>query len=82
MPQPKQAPNSEPSAMEASMKSMNTFMPIMSAAIYDKSQELINQIQRLDNNLEETTNYIRHVLAVYKAKDEMLKAIMASQNMV
>lgn len=31
MPQPKQAPNSEPSAMEASMKSMNTFMPIMSA---------------------------------------------------
>ena len=51
-------------------------------AIYDKSQELINQIQRLDNNLEETTNYIRHVLAVYKAKDEMLKAIMASQNMV
>ena len=50
--------------------------------IYDKSQELINQIQRLDNNLEETTNYIRHVLAVYKAKDEMLKAIMASQNMV
>ena len=50
-------------------------------AIYDKSQELINQIQRLDN-LEETTNYIRHVLAVYKAKDEMLKAIMASQNMV
>lgn len=29
-------------------------------AIYDKSQELINQIQRLDNNLEETTNYIRH----------------------
>ena len=50
-------------------------------AIYDKSQELINQIQRLDNNLEETTNYIRHVLAVYKAKDEMLKAIMASQNM-
>ena len=34
-----------------------------------------------DNNLEETTNYIRHVLAVYKAKDEMLKAIMASQNM-
>ena len=46
-------------------------------AIYDKSQELINQIQRLDNNLEETTNYIRHVLAVYKAKDEMLKAIMA-----
>lgn len=51
-------------------------------AIYDKSQELINQIQRLDNNLEETTNYIRHVLAVYKAKDEMLKAIMASQNMI
>ena len=51
-------------------------------AIYDKSQELINQIQRLDNNLEETTNYIRHMLAVYKAKDEMLKAIMASQNMV
>ena len=51
-------------------------------AIYDKSQELINQIQRLDSNLEETTNYIRHVLAVYKAKDEMLKAIMASQNMV
>lgn len=51
-------------------------------AIYDKSQELINQIQRLDNNLEETTNYICHVLAVYKAKDEMLKAIMASQNMV
>ena len=50
-------------------------------AIYDKSQELINQIQRLDNNLEETTNYIRHVLAVYKAKDEMLKAIIASQNM-
>ena len=50
-------------------------------AIYDKSQELINQIQRLDN-LEETTNYIRHVLAVYKAKDAMLKAIMASQNMV
>ena len=47
-----------------------------------KGQELINQIQRLDNNLEETTNYIRHVLAVYKAKDEMLKAIMASQNMV
>ena len=42
-------------------------------AIYDKSQELINQIQRLDSNLEETTNYIRHVLAVYKAKDEMLK---------
>ena len=39
-------------------------------AIYDKSQELINQIQRLDSNLEETTNYIRHVLAVYKAKDE------------
>ena len=38
-------------------------------AIYDKSQELINQIQRLDNNLEETTNYIRHVLAVYKAKE-------------
>lgn len=31
MSQPKQAPNSEPSAMEASMKSMNTFMPIMSA---------------------------------------------------
>lgn len=31
MPQPKQAPSSEPSAMEASMKSMNTFMPIMSA---------------------------------------------------
>ena len=31
MPQPQQAPNSEPSAMEASMKSMNTFMPIMSA---------------------------------------------------
>lgn len=31
MTQPKQAPNSEPSAMEASMKSMNTFMPIMSA---------------------------------------------------
>ena len=31
-------------------------------AIYDKSQELISQIQRLDNNLEETTNYIRHVL--------------------
>lgn len=31
MPQSKQAPNSEPSAMEASMKSMNTFMPIMSA---------------------------------------------------
>ena len=28
-------------------------------AIYDKSQELINQIQRLDSNLEETTNYIR-----------------------
>ena len=52
------------------------------AAGEDKSQELINQIQRLDNNLEETTNYIRHVLAVYKAKDEMLKAIMASQNMV
>lgn len=51
-------------------------------AIYDKSQELINQIQRLDNNLEETTNYIRHVLAVYKVKDEMLKAIMAAQNTV
>ena len=51
-------------------------------AIYDKSQELINQIQRLDSNLEETTNYIRHVLAVYKAKDEMLKEIMAAaQNM-
>lgn len=50
--------------------------------IASASQELINQIQRLDNNLEETTNYIRHVLAVYKAKDEMLKAIMASQNMV
>ena len=50
-------------------------------AIYDKSQELINQIQRLDSNLE-TTNYIRHVLAVYKAKDEMLKEIMAAaQNM-
>ena len=31
MPQPQQAANSEPSAMEASMKSMNTFMPIMSA---------------------------------------------------
>lgn len=31
MPQPTQASNSEPSAMEASMKSMNTFMPIMSA---------------------------------------------------
>ena len=28
-------------------------------AIYDKSQELINQIQRLDSNLEETTNNIR-----------------------
>ena len=28
---PQQAANSEPSAMEASMKSMNTFMPIMSA---------------------------------------------------
>ena len=51
-------------------------------AIYGKSQELINQIQRLDSNLEETTNYIRHVLAVYKAKDEMLKEIMAAaQNM-
>lgn len=50
-------------------------------AIYDKSQELVNQMQRLDHNLEETTNYIRHVLAVYKAKDEMLKAIMAAQNM-
>ena len=34
------------------------------------------------SNLEETTNYIRHVLAVYKAKDEMLKEIMAAaQNM-
>ena len=43
-------------------------------AIYDKSQELINQIQRLDSNLEETTNYIRHVLAVYKAKDERIDA--------
>ena len=33
-------------------------------------------------DLEETTNYIRHVLAVYKAKDEMLKEIMAAaQNM-
>ena len=31
MPHPQQAANSEPSAMEASMKSMNTFMPIMSA---------------------------------------------------
>lgn len=31
MPQPQLAANSEPSAMEASMKSMNTFMPIMSA---------------------------------------------------
>ena len=31
MPQPQQAANSEPSAMEAYMKSMNTFMPIMSA---------------------------------------------------
>ena len=31
-------------------------------AIYDKSQELINQIQRLDSNLEETTNYIRMCL--------------------
>ena len=31
MPQPQQAANSDPSAMEASMKSMNTFMPIMSA---------------------------------------------------
>ena len=33
MPQPQQAANSEPSAMEASMKSMNTFMPIMSAVL-------------------------------------------------
>ena len=33
-------------------------------AIYDKSQELINQIQRLDSNLEETTNYIRHSLHI------------------
>ena len=31
MPQPQQAANSEPSAMEASMKSMNTFMLFMSA---------------------------------------------------
>lgn len=31
MPQPEQNPNSEPSTMEASMRSMNTFMPVMSA---------------------------------------------------
>lgn len=51
-------------------------------AIYEKAQELINQIQRLDSNLEETTNYIRHVLALYKAKDEYLRNLMASQNMI
>ena len=60
----------------------NALQSLRAAQTEGANQELINQIQRLDNNLEETTNYIRHVLAVYKAKDEMLKAIMASQNMV
>lgn len=48
-------------------------------AIHEKAQELISRIQRLDRNLEETTNYIRHVLAVYKAKDEALKALMSQE---
>ena len=51
-------------------------------AIYDKSQELINQIHSLVSILEDTTFFIRHVLAAYLAKDEMLKEIMAAaQNM-
>lgn len=48
-------------------------------AIYEKAQELTSQIQRLDRNLEETTNYIRHVLAVYQAKDQALKALMSKE---
>ena len=57
MPQPQQAANSEPSAMEASMKSMNTFMPIMSAVfcftfpvglgIYWIASAVVRSIQQL-----------------------------------
>ena len=42
-------------------------------AIYDKSQA----IQKLDGSLDETIHYIRHVIAVYKAKDEALKNMMS-----
>ena len=46
-------------------------------AIYDKSQELIQAIQKLDGSLDETIHYIRPVIAVYKAKDEALKNMMS-----
>lgn len=49
-------------------------------AITGKADELVAELNRLDQNLTETTEYIQKVVEIYRQKDLELKAMMESGN--
>ena len=60
---------------EASGYSGNTAL-----AITGKADELLAELNRLDQNLTDTAQYIHKVVEIYRQKDLELKAMMGSGN--
>ena len=48
-------------------------------AIVEKGQMLLGRLTKMNSNLDETAEYIRRVVEIYRRKDEELKNLIESQ---
>ena len=65
--------------LKALISNAQTCVGETAEGISQKGNEIVFEINRLYENLSDTTRYIQRVVAVYKAKDQKLKAIMAAR---
>lgn len=65
--------------LKALISNAQTCVGETAEAICNKGTQILFEINRLYDDLSDTTQYIKRVVAIYRAKDLKLKAIMAAK---
>ena len=66
--------------LKALISNAQTCVGETAEAICNKGTEILFEINRLYENLSDTTQYIQRVISVYREKDRKLKALMAAKS--
>ena len=66
-------------ALKALIGNAQTCKGQTAEAICNKGNEIMFEINRLYDKLTDSSKYIQRVVAIYKAKDQKLKALMAAK---